>query len=86
MTPRTITAILIYVFIALVTYVVIRVIQDLDDDEIITAWLAAVLWPALLALAAVLLPLWLLGIGIDKIICNVQTRILEKKIKAKEQK
>lgn len=81
MTPRIIAGIVLYFFISIVVYIVIRVLDDLSDDGMFGAWLASVFWPGLVMFFIVVTPFWALGHGIDKLIDAVQTRILEEKIR-----
>lgn len=79
MTLRTVAGIIIYILIAIVAYTVIRVLSDLDDDDgaMVLAWMLAMVWPALAALTIIFIPFWLIGTGIDKLIYNIQTKIIE---------
>lgn len=79
MTPRTVAGIIIYILIAIVAYTVIRVLSDLDDDDgaMVIAWMLAMIWPAIAALAIIFIPFWLISTGIDKLIYNIQTKIIE---------
>lgn len=79
MTPRTVAGIIIYILIAIVAYTVIRVLSDLDDDDgaMVIAWMLAMVWPALAVGSIIFIPFWLIGTGIDKLIYNIQTKIIE---------